>query len=114
MFFLVLKKHKGNNINKNQINNDFSQCFKIASDNKLEIFDAVAYPYGNYPKNGNKKDEFISVLKQNGIKLGFRFGNKINKFPFKDSYEIMRIDIKGEDNLLKFKLKLRFGKLKLF
>jgi hypothetical protein len=26
----------------------------------------------------------------------------------------MRIDVKGEDSLLQFKLKLRFGKLKLF
>jgi hypothetical protein len=43
-----------------------------------------------------------------------RIGNQINKFPFKNPYEIMRIDIKGEDSLLKFKLKLRFGKLKLF
>ena len=46
--------------------------------------------------------------------MAFRIGNRVNKFPFKNKYEIQRIDIKGQDSLLKFKLKLRFGKLKLF
>lgn len=97
-----------------EINDDFSKCFEVIEKNGLKVYNALAYPYGSYPKKGPNKSIFNTVLKQNNIKAGLRIGNQINKFPFKKPYEIMRIDIKGEDSLLKFKLKLRFGKLKLF
>ena len=101
-------------LTKEEINDDFSKCFEIIEQNELKVYNALAYPYGNYPKKEPNKSKFIAVLKQNNVKAGLRIGNKINKFPFKNPYEIMRIDVKGEDSLLKFKLKLRFGKLKLF
>lgn len=97
-----------------EINADFSKCFEIIEQNDLKVYNALAYPYGNYPKKEPNKSNFISVLQQNKVKAGLRIGNRINKFPFKNSYEIQRIDIKGQDSFLKFKFKLRFGKLKLF
>lgn len=97
-----------------EINADFEKCFRSIEENNLKVYSAVAYPYGNYPKNEPKKSRFREVLKQNDIRMGLRIGNKINKFPFKNPFEIMRIDVKGEDSLLKFRLKMRFGKLKLF
>jgi hypothetical protein len=48
------------------------------------------------------------------MKFGLKIGNRPNTFPFKDNYEIKRIDIKGLDNLMVFRLKIKFGKLKLF
>lgn len=97
-----------------EINTDFSRCFEIIEQSALKVYNALAYPYGNYPKKEPNKSIFTTVLQQNNVKAGLRIGNRINKFPFKNPYEIQRIDIKGEDNMLKFKLKLRFGKLKLF
>lgn len=97
-----------------EINDDFSKCFEIIEKSGLKVYNALAYPFGNYPKKDPKKTKFNTVLQQNNVKAGLRIGNQINKFPFKNPYEIMRIDIKGEDSMLKFKLKLRFGKLKLF
>ena len=97
-----------------EITNDFEKCFEIINKNNLKVYNGVAYPYGNFPKKGEKKEFFFKVLRQNNIKMGLRIGNKLNCFPLKNPYEIMRLDIKGEDSLLKFKLKLRFGKLKLF
>jgi peptidoglycan/xylan/chitin deacetylase (PgdA/CDA1 family) len=97
-----------------EINDDFSKCFEVIEENGLKVYNALAYPYGSYPKKEPNKSIFNTILQQNNIKAGLRIGNQINKFPFKNPYEIMRIDIKGEDSLLKFKLKLRFGKLKLF
>ncbi|MGG7035945.1 MAG: polysaccharide deacetylase family protein [Flavobacterium sp.] len=101
-------------LSQTEIDEDFAQCFQIIEENGLNVYNALAYPYGNYPKKNPEKKQFQEVLKQNKVKLGLRIGNKVNKFPFKKPYEIMRIDIKGEDSLLKFKLKIRFGKLKLF
>jgi peptidoglycan/xylan/chitin deacetylase (PgdA/CDA1 family) len=97
-----------------EINLDFDKCYKSIRENNLKVYPAIAYPYGNFPKKKPRKTHFQTLLKENKVKMGLRIGNKINRFPFKNSYEITRIDIKGEDNLLRFKLKLRFGKLKLF
>lgn len=97
-----------------EINADFSKCFKIIENSNLKVYNALAYPYGDYPKKEPNKSIFIKVLQKNNVKFGLRIGNRINKFPFKNPYEIMRIDIKGEDSMLKFKIKLLLGRLKLF
>lgn len=97
-----------------EINEDFTLSKQYIEENDLKVYPAVAYPYGNYPKKGIAKNHFFQLLESNGMKMGFRIGNKINSFPFKNKFEILRIDVKGEDSLLKFRLKLRFGKLKLF
>ncbi|MCG2611038.1 polysaccharide deacetylase family protein [Flavobacterium sp. SM15] len=101
-------------LSEEEIHDDFSKCFALIEQQNLKVHSSVAYPYGNYPKKEPQKSKFKATLLQNNIKMGLRIGNKINKFPFKNPYEIMRIDVKGEESLLKFRLKIRFGKLKLF
>ncbi len=93
---------------------DFERSNSFINDNNLNIKPFLAYPFGNYPKNDTHFSVFENVLKENGIKYGLRIGNRLNKFPFKNDYLIKRIDIKGEDDLFRFKLKLKIGKLKLF
>ena len=105
---------KYTNLSEEEINTDFSRCVEVIKNNELKVYNALAYPYGNYPKKGINKTKFINILQNNNVKIGLRIGNRVSKFPFNNPYEIKRIDIKGEDNLLRFKLKLRFGKLKLF
>lgn len=97
-----------------EINNDFDQCRTFIDENNLNVYPAVAYPYGNYPKKEPAKSKFKQLLDKNGMKMGLKIGNRINKYPLRENYEIQRIDVKGEDSLFKFKLKLKFGKLKLF
>lgn len=101
-------------LSETEINDDFEKCIEVIQDNNLKVHHSVAYPYGNYPKKEPQKSHFQELLKNNGIKYGLRIGNAVNRFPFKNPYEIKRIDIKGEDNLLRFRIKLRFGKIKLF
>lgn len=96
-----------------QLDFELSETFIL--ENQLNVFRAIAYPYGKYPKkNPTEKEAFFKVLQKNKMQFALRIGNRVSKFPFKDKYEIQRIDIKGEDSLFKFKLKLKFGKLKLF
>lgn len=97
-----------------EITEDFEKCFKAITENGLKVHHSVAYPYGNYPKKEPRKHQFQTLLKNNGIKMGLRIGNAVNQFPFKNPYEIKRIDVKAEDTLLRFRIKLRFGTLKLF
>lgn len=97
-----------------EIQDDFDKSFELITNNDLKVSPVLAYPYGNFPKKGTQKNDFFQLLEKNNIKMAFRIGNRVSNFPFKNKYEIQRIDIKGQDSLLKFKLKLRFGKLKLF
>ncbi|MGV3459678.1 MAG: polysaccharide deacetylase family protein [Flavobacterium sp.] len=93
---------------------DLDNCQKFIDGSGLDVYPAIAYPFGSYPKKGEANTKFKEILKSKGLKMGFRIGNRVRRFPFKDNFEIQRIDIKGEDSLFKFRLKLKFGKLRLF
>ncbi|MCK7591721.1 polysaccharide deacetylase family protein [Subsaxibacter sp. CAU 1640] len=93
---------------------DLEACQSYLKQHQLSVKPVLAYPFGKYPRTNPKQDEFFKSLEDHQITYGLRIGNRVNSFPFKNKYEVQRIDIKGEDSLAKFKLKLRFGKLKLF
>lgn len=105
---------KYSSLSNEEIQDDFDKSFNLISENNLKVYPALAYPYGNYPKKGNHKANFFQLLEKNNIKMAFRIGNRVNRFPFKNKFEIQRIDIKGQDSLFTFKWKLRLGKLRLF
>lgn len=108
-------KHRHySNLSVEEINLDFEECFKIIKENNLDVKPTLAFPYGSFPKEKQHQIDFFTALSKNGIQIAFRIGNRLNKFPFKNKFLLKRIDIKGEESLFKFKLKLKFGKLKLF
>ena len=71
-----------------EINDDFAACRKFIEGNSLKVYPAVAYPYGNYPKKEPGKGHFKQLLENNGIKMGFKIGNRLNRFPLHEKYEI--------------------------
>ncbi len=94
-----------------EIEADTRRCFEFVSENGLNFSPVLAYPYGKFPKEKERNELFKKMLSGNGIQLGLRIGNRINNFPFKKSFEVERIDVKGEFSMLKFRQKIRFGKL---
>jgi peptidoglycan/xylan/chitin deacetylase (PgdA/CDA1 family) len=79
------------------------------------IFEPVlAYPYGARPKDAVVMGEMKQVFIEQELKAAFRIGNKPQRLPAEDVYELKRIDIRGGDSLEDFKIKLRKGKLKPF
>jgi peptidoglycan/xylan/chitin deacetylase (PgdA/CDA1 family) len=101
-------------MSKEELEADFLKCNAFISENQLDIKPVLAYPFGNYSKKSADFSVFEKVMRDNGIKYGLRIGNRVNRFPFESDYLVKRIDIKGEDNLFRFRLKLKIGKLKLF
>lgn len=97
-----------------EIKDDFNKCRNFISNHNINVHNTLAYPFGKFPKKQPKKTEFFNELRNQKIAYGLRIGNRVNNFPFSNNYEIQRIDIKGKDSLFTFKLKLKFGKLKLF
>lgn len=105
---------KYSQLTSEEIQEDFDKSFQIISENNLKVIPALAYPYGNFPKKGVQNEIFFDLLEKNSIRLAFRIGNRINRFPFKENYKVKRIDVKGHENLMTFRWKLRLGKLRLF
>ncbi|MBW4360778.1 polysaccharide deacetylase family protein [Flavobacterium taihuense] len=101
-------------LSKEELEIDFVKCNDFVKDNRLNIRPILAYPFGNYSRKKTEFGVFEKIMRENGIKYGLRIGNRVNDYPFKNNYLVKRIDIKGEDSLFKFRLKLRIGKLKLF
>ncbi|MCW3169846.1 polysaccharide deacetylase family protein [Chryseobacterium sp. 09-1422] len=92
---------------------DLLKNMELLDENKITYSKVLAYPYGRFPKEKVSKKEFFSMLDRIGIVYALRIGNKIECYPFKNKYEINRIDIKYGDTLKTFKWKLKFGKTKL-
>jgi len=88
---------------------DISACFLNLYNHNIPFVPVLTYPFGGYPRKQPQKQLFFNTLKDNGIKLGMRIGNRINKLPFVNPYEIKRIDIRGTDSFWRFKAKLRLG-----
>lgn len=80
----------------------------------LPYFKVLAYPYGARPGNKAALAALKTQLQAAGIEAAFRIGNKPERVPSADLYEIKRIDIRGEDDLRRLEIKLRKGKLKPF
>lgn len=115
---LALHSHSHTNLTNlslTELENEIFMNKEKLSENKILFTNVLTYPYGKYPKNkGEKQQSFFETLKKSDIEYALKIGNKINFFPPKSRYELSRIDIKGSDSLLRYKLKLIFGKLKLF
>jgi len=102
------------NVSVDFIETDLKKNMQILASQGIEYSKILAYPYGKYPKEKHEKMHLFFILKKMGINFAVRIGNKVNYFPTNKPYELCRIDIKGRDSLIKFKLKLIFGRLKLF
>ncbi len=98
-------------LSNSEIEADTRSCLEFVSENDLNFSPVLAYPYGKFPKEKKLNEIFKKTLSENGIHFGLRIGNRTNSFPFKKPFEIERIDVKGEFSMLKFKRKIRFGKL---
>lgn len=101
-------------IPSDEIKQDIAKCVSTLKNFGIKFIPAFAYPYGGRPKNKSTYEEILNAFQDNGIKIAFRIGNKVNKLPISNKFEIKRISISGYDNLEKFKTKLRKGRLRQF
>lgn len=108
------KHPKYHQISIESIEKDLDKSFEFIEENNLNVVNTIAYPYGKFPRGKSKNRAFKNLLIEKGFSYGLRIGNRVNSFPFKDVFEINRIDVKGEYTLNTFRFKLRFGKIGLF
>ena len=77
----------------------------------LPFVPAFAFPYGGRPKEGTTKEAMRDAMRQAGIRLAFRIGGRLNRFPLRDRHEIQRIDVNGADTMRSFARKVRLAKI---
>lgn len=101
-----------NTLKYNAIEEEIKQASEWFKNANIPVQPFWAYTYGAFPKGDPERFESIQKLFADyGIIAAFRIGNRFNSLPLKDVYRIERLDIRGNDKFLKFKLKLRFGRL---
>ncbi|MCW1964561.1 polysaccharide deacetylase family protein [Chryseobacterium viscerum] len=116
-FEIALHTHVHENLKDRSldlIEKDLEKNMSILDAQNIAYSKVLAYPYGKYPNKEEEKSAFFSILRKIGIDFAVRIGNRVNYFPTQHPYELCRVDIKGKDSIIKFKLKLIFGRLKLF
>lgn len=116
--FVEIALHSHSHINYSQISlqeaeHDLQENIRILEEKQITFSRVLAYPYGKFPKKGEKKREFFAMLKKAGITSAVRIGNNIAYYPWQNNFEVKRIDIRGGDSFDVFKWKLRLGKIKL-
>ena len=98
-----------------EIGKDIEKCKEVIEQEELQVYPVLAYTYGGYYRKKHKQQHaFFKVLKKNGIQIALRIGNRINYYPFKNIFEIQRIDIRGYESMEVFKKKLKYGRKKIF
>jgi len=103
-----------NSLSEDEIKEDITSCVKYEDNNELGLLPIIAYPQRN-DTDKNYSDKFLrKVLEENKIRYSLKRGNRINPLPINDNYGLYRIEIKGNDRLIDFKIKLRKGKSKLW
>ena len=113
---IALHSHSHKNfseISLQEAADDIHENIRTLEEKAIPFTKVLAYPYGKFPKKGAQKKEFFSILEKAGIISAVRIGNNIDYYPWKNKFEIKRIDIKGGDSFDVFKWKLRLGKIKL-
>lgn len=104
-----------NEMDVEDMKDDLANCRQTLEFYKIPYVNALAYPYGAYPKKDPAlKKEMFEMFGKTGLEFAFRIGNRVNPFPFKERFEVRRIDIRGGDSFFIFKTKLKKGRAKLF
>jgi peptidoglycan/xylan/chitin deacetylase (PgdA/CDA1 family) len=99
-------------ISAEQIDADISKCIEALQAHAIPFVPALAYPYGGRPKDKSVYQGMVDSFTKAGIKLAFRIGNRVNRLPLKNPFEVKRISIRGTDSMWTFRTKLTKGRVK--
>jgi peptidoglycan/xylan/chitin deacetylase (PgdA/CDA1 family) len=95
-----------------EIEDDIRACVLLLKENTIPFVPLFSYPYGKRPKDIAVYRRMTSAFDAAGIKLAFRIGNRVNKLPIRNRFEVKRITVEGTDSMWAFRTKLRKGRVK--
>jgi peptidoglycan/xylan/chitin deacetylase (PgdA/CDA1 family) len=71
---------------------------------------ALAYPYGGRQRDAEGRRAMHAALARAGVRAAFRIGNRINRLPVTDAFEIQRLGPRGDASFAAFKRLIRWGR----
>lgn len=95
----------------NQMRQEIAQNVAFFTENNLPFVPAFAYPYGGRPQNAKVRQDMYALFEEFGLAWAFRIGNRLNGWPFANTYEIQRLDVRGVESFAAFKNKVKWGKI---
>jgi peptidoglycan/xylan/chitin deacetylase (PgdA/CDA1 family) len=101
-------------MNEEQIREDILMNQRVFSVMDISIIPVFAYPDSGRLYDKMKLDQIKKIMKDCGIISAFNMANGAISLPVKDIFELKRIEINGYDNLERFKIKMKKGRVSLF
>jgi RNA polymerase sigma-70 factor (family 1) len=93
---------------------DVDSCLNSLREMGIDYQPCLAYPFGAFPRRQRAAQRrLFALLQRKGIRLAFRIGNRLNPLPLREKFLVQRIDIRGDESFLRFRLGLAVGR-KLF
>jgi len=105
------KHYNYKNLSPMEIEKDLNYCIDELNSNNCRYIKTLALPFGAAPAD---IAEFHQILSRLDFKFVLFIKSRINKLPIIDRFNLKRVNIKGGDSFLEFKIKLRKGRTKLF
>jgi peptidoglycan/xylan/chitin deacetylase (PgdA/CDA1 family) len=111
---LALHSHRHENyagLAAAQIAADVAESFATLAQLQLSVLPALAYPYGGRPRDAAALAAMKAALRERGVQLAFRVGNRVNSLPLADPFEVQRLSVRGDESFGAFQRKVAWGKL---
>lgn len=112
-FEIALHSHRHENyagLTAAQIADDVRASYAVLREIGLTPVPALAYPFGGRPRDPAALTAMKTVLREHGVRLAFRIGNRVNRLPLADPLEIQRLGIRGDESFGAFQRKIRWGR----
>ncbi|MBS1602936.1 MAG: polysaccharide deacetylase family protein [Bacteroidetes bacterium] len=93
-----------------EITADIYNSMKALDEMGIPFQPVLAYPYGAWPRKVLQESRFFEILEEQGIRLAFRIGNRLNRFPLTNRFLLQRIDVRGDEPFRSWRLALAYGK----
>ena len=112
-FELALHSHRHENyagLTAAQVTADVREGFSTLQRLGLATVPALAYPYGGRPRDAGARSAMQAALRECGVRLAFRVGNRVNGLPLAAPLEIQRLSVRGDHSFAGFQRRVRWGK----
>jgi peptidoglycan/xylan/chitin deacetylase (PgdA/CDA1 family) len=113
-FELGVHSHRHENyaeLSAAQVTADVREGFATLRGLGLAVAPALAYPYGGRPRAAGARVAMQAALRESGVRLAFRVGNRVNRLPLANALEIQRLSVRGDESLGAFQRRVAWGKL---
>ena len=96
-----------------QMREDVVRSIQSLKELGIPFAPVLCFPYGAFPREAKTNADMRKMLADMGIRLAVRIGQRVNRLPIRDPYQLRRAIVNGNDQLFEFRVKLKMGRRRL-